>query len=129
MASATVRIYSYVRGYHVYKGIWSPFIGEIATTAIENGNIHDRYAVAVLESETLCCVGHIPREISRECYFFLRTGGRIKVLLTGKRRRSDLPQGGLEVPCKEQHDEHVSILKFKFLISNLLCQFSNSASK
>ena len=68
----------------------------MATTTIENNNHHDRYAVAVLENESLCCVGHLPREISRECYFFLQTRGTIKVMITGERRRSELPQGGLE---------------------------------
>ena len=31
-------------------------------------NEHDRYTVAVLEEETCCAVGHLPRLISRECY-------------------------------------------------------------
>ena len=46
-----------------------PYIGEKATTIHETNNLHDRYAVTVLEDETLCVVGHLPREISRECYF------------------------------------------------------------
>jgi len=53
-----------VRGYHVYQRIWTPFVGERATTVREPDNEHDRYAVAVLEDETLCTVGHLPREIS-----------------------------------------------------------------
>ncbi len=69
-ARNSARIQSYVRGYHVYKRMWTPFIGEMATTTIENANLHDRYAIAVLESETLCCVGHVPREISRDCLFY-----------------------------------------------------------
>ena len=32
-------------------------------------NEHDRYAVDVLEDETLCTVGHLPREMSKECFF------------------------------------------------------------
>ena len=31
----------------------------------EPGNEHDRFAVAVLEDETLCTVAHLPRDISR----------------------------------------------------------------
>ena len=54
-----------VRGYHVYQRIWTPFVGERATTVREPDNEHDRYAVAVLEDETLCTVGHLPREISK----------------------------------------------------------------
>ena len=54
-----------IRGYHAYQRIWTPFVGEKATTAREPGNEHDRYAVAVLEDETLCAVGHLPRETSK----------------------------------------------------------------
>ena len=42
-----------VRGYHVYQRIWSPRIGEKATTVREPDNECDRYAVAVLEQETV----------------------------------------------------------------------------
>ena len=45
--------------------------GEILNTTREGDNPHDHYAVAVLEEETCCVVGHLPREISRECFFFL----------------------------------------------------------
>jgi len=47
-----------VRGYHVYQRIWTLFVGERATTIREPDNEHDRYAVAVLEDETLCTVAH-----------------------------------------------------------------------
>ncbi len=104
-ARNSARIQSYVRGYHVYKRIWTPFIGEMATTTIENANPHDRYAIAVLESETLCCVEHIHREISRDCAFFIRTGGTVKVEVTGERKRSGLPQGGMEIPCRREDIE------------------------
>ena len=74
-------------------------MGEVAIGVREEVNIHDRYAVAILEEDTCCTVGHLPRKISKECYYFLKMGGAIKVEVTGQRRRSDLPQGGLEVPC------------------------------
>ena len=32
--------------------------------AREPGNQHDRYAIAVLEDQTLCTIGYIPCEIS-----------------------------------------------------------------
>ena len=57
--------------YHVCQRIWAPFVGEKATTAREPGNEHDPYAVAVLEDQTLCTVGHLPREISKACSFFI----------------------------------------------------------
>ena len=59
-----------IRGYHVYQRIWTPHVGEKATTVREPGNEHDRFAVAVLEDETLCTVGHLPREISKEYFVF-----------------------------------------------------------
>ena len=45
-------------------------------------------------------IGHVPRAISPICSIFIRRGGTIKCLITGGRRySSDLPQGGLEIPC------------------------------
>ena len=76
MATATAddvyvhRIQCCMRGYHVYQWIWYPTIGEILGTTREWDNTHDRYAVAVLEADTCCVVGHLPHVISRECYFF-----------------------------------------------------------
>ena len=77
-------------GYHVYHRIWHPIIGEVL------GTTRDRCAVAVLEEETCCVVGHLPRLISREC--FLRTGGTITAEVTGRRRDYDLSDGGLDIP-------------------------------
>ena len=45
-------------------------------------------------------VGHVPRSISRVCWYFIQHDGEITCKITGGRRRSDLPQGGLEVPCE-----------------------------
>ena len=63
---------------------------------IEAENRRDPFAVAVERSGVT--VGHVPRSI---CSMFLRRGGRIDCEITGARRYSeDLPQGGLEIPCK-----------------------------
>ena len=59
-------------GYHVYQRLWTPIIGEKANTAREPGNKHDRYAIAMLEDQTLCTIGHIPREILKECFYTKR---------------------------------------------------------
>ena len=66
----------------------------------EVGNAVDRYAVAVYSDDNL--VGHLPKKISIACSLFLRHRGQISCQVTG--RRTDLPQGGLEIPC---------IIKFK----------------
>ena len=45
-------------------------------------------------------VGHVPRKISAICSLFIRRGGVIRCIISGRRRySSDLPQGGLEIPC------------------------------
>ena len=61
--------------------------------------MRDPYAVAVLNRGVI--VGHVPRAISSVCYLFLGKEGTIQCQVTGTRQYSvDLPQGGLEVPCK-----------------------------
>ena len=37
-----------IRGYHVYKDIWNPLIGETLNCQAEFGNVHDPYAVVAL---------------------------------------------------------------------------------
>ena len=37
-----------VRGYHIYKDMWDPYLGNGFTTKHEQNNLHDKYAVAVL---------------------------------------------------------------------------------
>ncbi len=89
---------SVVRGFHVYKDVWNPVVGEIIMCQQDFGNLHDPYAVAAVRDSVT--VGHVPRTISSLCYSFLRRNGTISCQITGRRQRSvDLPQGGLEVPC------------------------------
>ena len=94
-----------------------PHIGEKATTVREPDEF-DRFAVAALEQETSCVVRHIPREISKECYFFLRRGGVIEVEVTSRRRRSTKPEGGMEIPCilTLHHAEEETLHKARDLI-------------
>ena len=64
----------------------------------EIGNVEDRYAVIVIRGSTM--VGHVPRKISAAYLLFLQRKGSIQCVITGARcYSSDLPQGGLEVPC------------------------------
>ena len=44
--------------------MWTSHVGEKATMVKEPGNEHDRFAVVVLEDETLCTVGHLMRKES-----------------------------------------------------------------
>ena len=37
---------SVIRGHHVYKSVWTPEVGEELSLVTEDGNEHDKYAVA-----------------------------------------------------------------------------------
>ena len=89
---------SCVRGFHVYKSIWTPFIGETLSSSREMTNLHDPFAVKVLKTDEI--VSHLPKRISSTCSIFIRKGGIITCTVNGERRYSrDLTQGGLEIPC------------------------------
>ena len=96
----TLCVESVLRGYHIYKDLpWEPAIGTTLTCEREAYNIHDPYAVAVMNHGVVA--GHVPRFISAVCSMFLRRGGEISCEITGRRQySSDLPQGGLELPRK-----------------------------
>ena len=49
------------------------YIGEELPVQCEVNNIHDDFAVAVLKNSNT--VGHVPREISRVCWYFLHKSG------------------------------------------------------
>ena len=119
---------SCVRGYHVYKDIWNPTVGETLNCEREARNAQDPYAVCLNKDDNT--VGHVPRVISCICTLFLRCGGFIEATVTGPRQYSqDLPQGGLELPCtyrftgkealtkkahqllRDEHDDGVSELE------------------
>ncbi len=72
-------------------------VGEQLQCKREVSNVKGRYAIAVVIDEIV--VGHLPMVISLACSLFIRRG-IIKCEVTGGRRySSDLPQGGLEIPC------------------------------
>ena len=67
---ATFCVESVLRGYHVYKDLpWEPAIGTILPCEREVFNLHDPYAVAVMNRSVV--VGHVPRFISAVCLMFL----------------------------------------------------------
>ena len=53
-----------LRGYHEYRSIWTPTIGEELVAKSEGHKVHDRYAIAVLKllPGTIfpSVVGHLP---------------------------------------------------------------------
>ena len=59
----------------------------------EDGNVQDQHAVAVIRDDKI--VGHIPSELSRILYYFLKHSEEISCVISD-RRKHDV---GLEVPC------------------------------
>ena len=54
---------SVVRGHHVYKETWTPYVSEELIASCEDTNVYDRHAVAILKNGEV--VGHMPRTIAR----------------------------------------------------------------
>jgi hypothetical protein len=90
-----------VRGYHVYRRVWLPHLGQHLKADRERGNAEDRFAIAVRENgDDKPVIGHLPRELSKVLWYFLIHGGVVECEVTGRRQRSPLEQGGLEIPCR-----------------------------
>ena len=85
---------SFATGHHVYQERWVPVIGEALVCEREPNNQHDQYAVALKKNgET---VGHVPRNLSRPCYYGLLAGGKMYGRVIGE--RGNTRQNGLDVP-------------------------------
>ena len=71
-ATVTYSFLCGIRGFHVYKEVWKPILGERL-------NLYDRYAIAAYKrlpgrfADSI--IGHLPREIPRRTRFFLLRGG------------------------------------------------------
>ena len=89
----TYQAESVIRGHHIYKTVWTPFIGEPLSLRIQDGNEQDSFAVTVIKNDNV--VGHAPRQFSRVFYFFLSHDGTIDAEITENRKFGC----GLEVPC------------------------------
>ena len=90
---------SMIRGYHIFRTIWDAVIGKSLQCVQEVGNVEDRYAVAIQRGDTV--VGHLPQKISTLCSLFIKHGSTINCTISGHcRYLRNLPQGGLEVPCR-----------------------------
>ena len=65
----SVEFNSFIRGYHAYKHIWEPYVGETLLLKREPTNVKDCSAVAVMKETEV--VGHIPYNISSTSSIFL----------------------------------------------------------
>ena len=89
-----------VRGYHVYKVVWKPTIGEKLQADQELGNEADKFAVKVVKNNEIVRYLHVPCEYSRTLWYFIACGGKICVEVTGCRRHCKELCGGMEIPCR-----------------------------
>ena len=71
---------SIVRGFHVYKDIWTPVLNEVHPAQKKHGNPEDRYAVSIVKVDLI--VRHIPKELSRICWHFIARDGEITWTMT-----------------------------------------------
>ena len=56
-------IASFIRGYHAYKELWDPNVGQVLKLRKEPDNSHDRRAVAVVNAADTV-MGHVPYSLS-----------------------------------------------------------------
>ena len=66
---AVAEIDSFIRGFHEYKDIWQPVVGEMLLLRKEPTNIKDRLAVCVQKEGQV--VGHVPRNLAPLLFYFL----------------------------------------------------------
>ena len=98
------------RGFRIYKNTtWeNENIGQEISVQLErnkNSKKIDPYfcAIKTMVSGKLETVDHIPREVSRHTYFYIKEeGGRIDgSVLSTRYRPSTIPSGGLEIPLED----------------------------
>ena len=93
----SVEFNSFISGYHAYRDIWEPFVGETLLLKREPTNVRDRSAVAVMQETEV--VGHVPYNISSALSMFLRRDcnkGFAEVTGNCVNRGAGY---GMEVPC------------------------------
>ena len=91
-----------IKGYHVYKSLWTPTLQEQVYGEVELHNPVDKYAVTVKKDEKV--VGHLPLgengKFAKTIFYFLRADpyGKCNITVTGK--AVNLGDGdGMQVPC------------------------------
>ena len=114
----TLRIPSWIRGFHVYKDWWTTTCGEILPLQPEPENAEDKNAVAVLKESRV--MGHIPYDLANTkdrtriiTHFISKLTNRGSVEFSGKAvsRGGGL---GMEIPCVYNFDgpsKHVNLLQ------------------
>ena len=96
---------SVIHGHHVYKDIWTPFVGEILNVQQEVHNAEDRFVVTVVKNKMI--IGHAPHEVSCLFWYFIEHDGTITCKVTGHRKHGI----GLEVPCTYNFSTKKNIIR------------------
>jgi len=80
---------------------------------MEDENLFDSYAVAIKKGSDV--IGHIPRKISAACFLFLEMSGSLTCEITDSHHQYsfDIPQGGMQIPCKLIFKSRDSLLMTK----------------
>ena len=65
-----------IRGYHVYRAMWSAALGEILQRERELDNVHDRYAICVMRHGTI-----IHNEFLAYAHYFSKEAGKFPAKL------------------------------------------------
>ena len=122
MAAFQLMVGTAIRGYHVYRDVWTPEVHEEFACRQESDNEHDRFAIAIFtDGENV--LGHLPREISRVSFYFLEHDGSITGKVTSKRRFCR-QRGGMEIPCEitfTGKKKHIEKLKYFLEMHNFSC--------
>ena len=95
-------IVSNIKGYHVYKSVWTPTLQEQVYGEMEPHKPVDKHAVAIKKDEKV--VGHLPLgengKFAKTIFYFLRADpyGKCNITATGK--AVNLGDGDeMQVPC------------------------------
>ena len=92
-----LEVSSYIRGYHAYKEVWTPVVGESLLLRREPTNTRDANAVALYIEGTI--VGHVSYNLAGSISHFLRhevNKAFAEVIGAAVNRGAGY---GLEVPC------------------------------
>ena len=115
-ASESFQLSSFVRGYHEYQHLWTPRIGEVLVVKQERDNRYDKHAFAVLMDASI--VGHVPREICKNVYYFLNHDGNLVFCKAAGDRCNQGAGCGVEIPCVFKFYGHqMHVIKLKELLT------------
>lgn len=110
-------IESFVKGYHVYRQIWTPIISERLTAVQEPTNLVDKYAVCVLKNGHV--VGHLEKgqtgKFAKTIFYFLRADDESSCVVVIRGKPVNLgSKEGMAVPCTlefQGRKDFIDILK------------------